>query len=70
MCLAETFRVNLRQTRISQNLSQDNLAQLSGYSESYIQRFESRTGKFNPTLSFVDAMAKSLQVSTSQLLGG
>lgn len=67
MTLQEIFRTNFRARVDADPRSVRILADISGYSESYISRVVNGA-KPNPTLAFVEAMAVTLNVPLADLL--
>lgn len=57
----------LRLSREKKNITQRELAQLCGFTEFQVSRYE--TGKHEPAISTLEAMAQQLNVSTDYLLG-
>lgn len=62
------FGKRVRELRVSQSLSQEDLAALCGLDRTYISSLE--RGKRNVGLKNIAAIARSLHVSISQLLEG
>lgn len=67
MNLYTTFCANLRTAIAAKDCSQGWLAEQSGYSISYIQRVLQGV-QTNPTLSFVECVAKALDTTPAALL--
>jgi len=63
-----TFRDRLAQAIEADGRKRETIAERSGYSASYIRRIL-RGIQQNPTISFAAAMAETLSVSVSWLLG-
>ena len=61
MEIEEAFAHNLKRFRHQNGLTQEELAEESGISFKYIYKLES--GKANPSIRFVDILAKTLGVS-------
>jgi len=64
--LKETFCINLKWYRFNANLTQEALAELSCSTPKYISDLE--RGKFSPSLSKIDDLAKALKIEPYQLL--
>ena len=64
--LIEEFGKRIRQLRTERNLSQEQLAELTGFHRTYIGMIE--RGERNPSLSNVGVFARSFQLSLSELL--
>ncbi len=62
----ENLANNILTIRYEKDLSQEKLAQLSGSSSNYISNIEA--GKRNPSLDFIDNLAKALGVESDELL--
>ena len=62
------FASNLRKIRLSKNLSQEQLAELSGLHRTYVGSVE--RGERNISIDNVEALAKALGVSAAELLDG
>lgn len=58
--------MDLKNIRISQNMSAYRLSKLSGVSQSYISEIEA--GKKSPTLRVLDKLATVLNVTVSELI--
>lgn len=58
----------IRELRKNQNLSQKELARLSGVSRYYVSQVE--LGKQSPTVDVIDDMATALHVSLEELFRG
>ena len=67
MTLQEIFRAKFRARVLADPRSVRTLADVSGYSESYISRVINGS-KPNPTLAFVETMAVTLNVPLADLL--
>jgi len=61
----KAFGKRIRDLRISQNLSQEELANLADIPLSQIGRIE--RGEVNPTLSSIETISKALKCSLSQI---
>lgn len=61
------FNERLKELREKNNLTQEQLAKISGVSSRMIQRYEYGTSR--PRLDAADKIAKALNVSTDELLG-
>lgn len=61
------FGSNLKQLRMAQNMTQDDLAELLGTSKQVISRYEN--GQRSPKVSVVGEFARVLGVSISELTG-
>ena len=59
------FGANERRERISAGVSQNEIAEATGINRTYLSRIES--GAANPSLSVIVALAKALNVHTSEL---
>ena len=57
------FGMRVRQLRLAAGLTQEDLAHRCGLFRTYMSRIE--TGRANPTLTMVDALATSLKVPLS-----
>lgn len=57
---------NLKEIRMSKNITQSELAEKLGADKSFVSNIEN--GKTNPTLSTITSLAKALGVSTNELL--
>ncbi len=57
---------NLREIRVSKNITQSELAEKLGADKSFVSNIEN--GKTNPTLSTITSLAKALGVSANELL--
>jgi transcriptional regulator with XRE-family HTH domain len=57
---------NLRKLRLKKNMSQVDLANALNVDRAYISNIEN--GRMNPTLSTLEKIAKSLSISSSELL--
>jgi len=66
MNICQKFGLNVRQAREKLQWSQEELADQCGLHRTYISGIE--RGKRNPTLMVIDVLAKSLEVSTAELL--
>ena len=62
------FASNLRKIRLVKNLSQEQLAELSGLHRTYVGSVE--RGERNISIDNVGALAKALGVSAAELLDG
>jgi transcriptional regulator with XRE-family HTH domain len=58
--------MNIKQLRIQKGLSQEDLAELSGYHRTYIGSVE--RGERNITLSTLESLAATLKIEPSKLL--
>lgn len=63
---AKKLGENLKKIRIKKNITQSELAKTIGADKSFISNIEN--GKTNPTLSTITNLAKTLGVSTNELL--
>lgn len=63
--LIEEFGKRIRQLRTERNLSQEQLAELTGFHRTYIGMVE--RGERNPSLSNVGVFANAFQLSLSEL---
>ncbi len=59
------FGMRVRQLRLAAGLTQEDLAHRCGLFRTYMSRIE--TGRANPTLTMVDALATSLNVPIAAL---
>lgn len=59
------FGMRVRQLRLAAGLTQEDLAHRCGLFRTYMSRIE--TGRANPTLTMVDALATSLKVPIAAL---
>ena len=59
------FGKRVRQLRLDAGMTQEDLAHRCGLFRTYMSRIE--TGRANPTLTMIDALAGSLRVPTAQL---
>ena len=66
MDVLEGFGKKVRETRLSRDLSQEDLVELSGLHRTYISLVE--RGKRNIGLRNIDALARALGVSIHELL--
>ena len=66
MRLAEIFGRNVRKARLEKGWSQEHLAFEAELQRTYISEVE--TGKRNPTLDVVEAIARVLEVKATDLL--
>jgi len=57
---------NLKDIRISKNITQSELAYALNLDKSFVSNIEN--GKTNPTLSTISSLAKALGISTNELL--
>jgi transcriptional regulator with XRE-family HTH domain len=57
---------NLKEIRVSKNITQSELAEKLGADKSFVSNIEN--GKTNPTLSTITSLAKALGVSANELL--
>lgn len=57
---------NLKEIRMSKNITQSELAEKLSADKSFVSNIEN--GKTNPTLSTITSLAKALGVSTNELL--
>jgi len=64
--LIEAFGKRIRQLRTERNLSQEQLAELTGFHRTYIGMVE--RGERNPSLSNVGVFADSFEISLAELL--
>ena len=64
--LIEEFGKRIRQLRTERNLSQEQLAELTGFHRTYIGMIE--RGERNPSLSNVGVFADAFELSLSELL--
>ena len=63
--LIEEFGKRIRQLRTERNLSQEQLAELTGFHRTYIGMVE--RGERNPSLSNVSVFASAFELSLSEL---
>ena len=63
--LIEAFGNRIRQLRTERNLSQEQLAELTGFHRTYIGMIE--RGERNPSLSNVGVFASTFEISLSEL---
>lgn len=68
MNIVESFGIRLQSLRKQQGLSQEKLAEISGLHRTYISSIE--RGARNPTLTTLNAIAKSLNVKIEFLVSG
>ncbi|HOX68180.1 MAG TPA: helix-turn-helix transcriptional regulator [Burkholderiaceae bacterium] len=61
------FGERVRELRLAGGLTQDDLAERCGLFRTYLSRIE--TGRANPTLTMIDALASSLGVPIVALFG-
>ena len=61
------LRKNIRKFRLEQNLTQQNLADLSGLSRDYICDIENESRKKHPTIAVIGRIAEALNKSISDL---
>lgn len=59
--------LNIRKYRKLKNLSQEQLAKLTGLDQTYISKLENGASK-NPTFETIGKIAKALNVTVSELL--
>lgn len=59
------FGKRVRQLRLAAGMTQEDLAHRCGLFRTYMSRIE--TGRANPTLTMIDALAGSLKVPVAQL---
>lgn len=64
--LKECFAINLKWYRFNKNYTQEYLAELSNLNAKYISDLE--RGKYSPSLSKIDAIAKALEIEPYYLL--
>ena len=64
--LIEEFGKRIKQLRTDRNLSQEQLAELTGFHRTYIGMIE--RAERNPSLSNVGVFAEAFEISISQLL--
>lgn len=57
---------NLRALRVAKGISQDDLSEISGLHRTYLSGIE--RGVRNPTITIIEQLARSLNVSLEQLL--
>lgn len=63
------FRLNIREIRLSKNISQKELAKKGGISQSYISMLEKGDiYQITPTLDVVEAIANALGVCSKDIL--
>ena len=62
----QIFGTRVRELRTARGLTQEDLAEKSGFFRTYLSRIE--TGEANPTLTVMYALAGSLQVDITDLL--
>jgi len=60
--------MRVKQLRAKREMSQYDLARVSGVSREYIARLE--TGHHDPSLSTLEKLAKALKVKVGELIGG
>lgn len=63
---AKKLGENLKKIRTKKNITQTELAKTLGVDKSFVSNIEN--GKTNPTLSTITNLAKTLGVSTNELL--
>lgn len=63
---AKKLGTNLKEIRLSKNIKQAEIARTLGVDRSFVSNIEN--GKTNPTLSTIASLARTLGVSTSELL--
>jgi transcriptional regulator with XRE-family HTH domain len=66
MEIREVFAKNLRLTRQSKGLSQEELAHLADIDRTYVSSLE--RGVYSPTLDVVERLAKALDTNAAELL--
>jgi len=66
--LSIRFGERIRKLRKDRGLSQDGFADLCGFDRTYISGIE--RGRRNPSLFAIEALAKALRVTVSELLDG
>lgn len=59
------FGARIRELRFASGLTQDDLAERCGLFRTYMSRIE--TGRANPTLTMIHALATSLEVQVAEL---
>ncbi len=64
----EIIRVRIRQLRLEQGLTQDEVAARSGINEKHYQDLETGRKAFNPTLETLNAFALTFEVELAVLL--
>ncbi|MFB1487752.1 MULTISPECIES: helix-turn-helix transcriptional regulator [unclassified Thiocapsa] len=63
--MSNTLARNLRKLRVSAGLSQDDLAERTGLSQTWISRLES--GGANPTIETLSSIAEALEIRVHDL---
>jgi len=63
--MTNPFATNLRHRRVSAGLSQEDLAERTGLSQTWISRLEKGDG--NPTMETLNILAKAFQISLCDL---
>jgi transcriptional regulator with XRE-family HTH domain len=66
MAPIERMAMKLRKIRGERNLTQEQLAARAGLTREYIARLEA--GKYDPSLSTIEKLAKALKVKAADLL--
>jgi transcriptional regulator with XRE-family HTH domain len=66
MMIRETFAANLRDRRITRNISQEELAHRAGLDRTYISSLERCV--YSPTIDVVQKIADVLETSAADLL--
>ena len=64
---AKAFGLTIRKFRLEKGVSQEDIAEVIGIDRSYMGRLE--RGEASPSLSLILKIAKSLNISSSLLLG-
>jgi transcriptional regulator with XRE-family HTH domain len=67
MAPIERMAMKLRKIRKARKLTQGQLAERAGVTREYIARLEA--GRYDPTLSTIEKLAKALRVKVNDLVG-